>query len=55
MDWSLAKDPEYSTYWPYATKMMSIDDSNDENKHFVNRTKLDRPSAFIKHWCQKEC
>lgn len=55
MDWSLAEDPEYPIYWPYATKMMSIDDSDDENKHFVNRTKLDRPSAFIKHWCQKEC
>ena len=55
MDWSLAEDPEYPTYWPYATKMMSIDDSDDENKHFVNRTKLDRPSAFIKHWCQKQC
>lgn len=55
MDWCLAEDPEYPIYWPYATKMMSIDDSDDENKHFVNRTKLDRPSAFIKHWCQKEC
>ena len=53
MDWSLAEESDYSPYWPYAVQMMSIDDEDDEYKHFKKRTKLDKPKEFIEHWSKQ--
>lgn len=33
--------------------MMSIDDEDDEYKHFKKRTKLDKPKEFIEHWSKQ--